>query len=86
MSRERDVVLTPVAVRNRIVGGELHLTTSQLGPNLYIGNNPEADGTYRPLRPRRSEPQFERRDATELAERDVGRALSPKPARPVSTA
>jgi hypothetical protein len=34
----------PVAARNRIVGGEWHLTTSQLGPNLYIGNNPHADG------------------------------------------
>src|SRR5688500_14977110 len=31
------LVLCPVAARNRFVGGEWHLTTSQLGPNLYIG-------------------------------------------------
>lgn len=71
------VVLTPVATRNVIVGGGFHLTTSQLGPNLYIGNNAAADGTYRPLRPRRAEPRFERRDATELAEAALGRPLAP---------
>ena len=26
--------------RNQVVGGELLVTTSQLGPNLYIGNHP----------------------------------------------
>lgn len=71
------IALAPVATRNAVVGGGFHLTTSQLGPNLYIGNNAAADGTYRPLRPRRSEPRFERRDATELAEAALGRSLSP---------
>src|SRR5206468_4106383 len=33
------LVLAPVALRNLAVGGELHLTTAQLGPNLFIGNN-----------------------------------------------
>ena len=32
--------LSPVAIRNYAVGGGLYLTTSQLGPNFYIGNNP----------------------------------------------
>jgi tetratricopeptide (TPR) repeat protein len=70
-------VLLPVALRNWYVGGEFHLTTSQLGPNFYIGNNPSADGTYAPLRPGRGDPRFERQDATELAEMALGRELTP---------
>jgi Tfp pilus assembly protein PilF len=71
------LMLSPVAVRNRIVGGEWHLTTSQLGPNLYIGNNPNADGTYAALREGRGTPEYERQDATELAEAATGRRLTP---------
>jgi len=69
--------LLPVALRNAWVGGELHLTTSQLGPNLYIGNHPGAKGGYEPLRAGRGSVQFERTDAIELAERAAGRPLSP---------
>ena len=72
------LVLLPVAARNQAVGGELVLTTAQLGPNLYIGNNPDADGTYRPLVVGRGDPRFERRDATQLAEREVGAPLTPR--------
>src|SRR5262249_9426731 len=32
------LVLVPVGIRNYAVGGEFHLTTSQFGPNFYIGN------------------------------------------------
>ncbi|MBI4489639.1 MAG: tetratricopeptide repeat protein [Deltaproteobacteria bacterium] len=71
------LVLLPVGLRNLKVGGEFTLTTSQLGTNFFIGNNPAADGTYAPLRPGRSDPQFERQDATELAEHALGRSLSP---------
>jgi tetratricopeptide (TPR) repeat protein len=70
-------VLAPVAARNYAVGGGFYLTTSQFGPNLYIGNNPEADGTYAALRQGRGAPEFERQDATELAERALGRSLTP---------
>lgn len=39
----------PVTVRNAAVAGDFALTTAQLGPNLYIGNNPEnTSGRYRP--------------------------------------
>ena len=69
--------LLPVALRNWWVGGEFHLTTSQFGPNLYIGNHPGAAGGYEPLRPGRGSAQFERQDATDLAEDAVGRPLSP---------
>jgi 4-amino-4-deoxy-L-arabinose transferase-like glycosyltransferase len=71
------VVLLPVAVRNWAVGGEFHLTTSQFGHNFYIGNNPAADGTYKPLLARRGDPTIERQDAIDLAQSTLGRELSP---------
>ena len=71
------VVLMPVAIRNYSVGGGFYITTSQFGPNLYIGNNPAADGTYQSLRFGRGAPEYERQDATELAERGLGRSLTP---------
>jgi tetratricopeptide (TPR) repeat protein len=71
------VVLLPVAVRNSAIGGEFHLTTSQFGSNFYIGNNAAATGLYVPLRPARGNAQFERTDATELAEKATGRTLTP---------
>jgi len=71
------LVLAPVAARNFAVSGELYLTTSQFGSNLYIGNNAGADGSYQPLRFGRGSPEFERADAIELAERATGRPLTP---------
>jgi len=71
------IVLLPVAVRNSYVGGGFFITTSQFGPNFYIGNNPEADGTYQSLRFGRGSPEYERQDATELAERALGTTLTP---------
>jgi tetratricopeptide (TPR) repeat protein len=71
------LVLAPVAVRNYTVSGELYLTTSQFGSNLYIGNHPGADGSYVSLRVGRGSPEFERLDATELAEGAEGRTLTP---------
>jgi len=71
------LVLLPVGVRNFALGGSFQLTTSQLGPNLYIGNNAAATGLYVPLRPGHGSAEFERRDAIELAEAAVGRPLRP---------
>ena len=71
------LVLLPVAARNYAVGGGFYLTTSQFGPNLFIGNNPRSDGTYGSLRPGRGSPEYERQDATDLAERAMGRELTP---------
>jgi hypothetical protein len=71
------LVLVPVAARNSIVGGGFYITTSQFGPNLYIGNNPAADGTYQSLRYGRGAPEYERQDATELAEHALGKTLTP---------
>jgi len=71
------IILVPVGLRNKIVGGDFVLTTSQFGSNLYIGNNEDSDGRYRPLRPDRGDWKFERQDATELAEKAMGKTLSP---------
>jgi len=71
------VVLAPVALRNAAVGGGLYLTTSQFGPNFYIGNHDGADGSYAALKFGRGSPEYERIDATELAERAEQRALTP---------
>ena len=72
------IVLLPVAVRNYMVGGGFYLTTSQFGSNLYIGNNPRADGSYVALREGRGSPEYERVDATALAEAATGRSLTPR--------
>lgn len=71
------LVLLPVALRNYVVGGGFYLTTAQFGPNFYIGNNAGADGTYASLRFGRGAPEYERQDATEIAQRETGRTLSP---------
>jgi tetratricopeptide (TPR) repeat protein len=71
------VVLLPVAIRNSVVGDGFYLTTSQFGSNFYIGNNPQADGSYMALRSGRGSPEFERIDATQLAEQARGQSLTP---------
>ncbi len=71
------IIVLPVGIRNLKAGGEFALTTAQMGPNFYIGNNPRATGTYVPLRSGRGDPEFERRDAQELAEKAAGRSLTP---------
>ena len=71
------LVLVPVGLRNFAVGGEFKLTTSQFGPNFFIGNNPLADGTYVSVGNVIGEPQLEGKDAKRLAERALGRSLAP---------
>ncbi len=71
------LLLLPVAARNFSLGGGLQLTTSQLGPNLYIGNHEGATGRYLPLRAGRGSSRYERIDAIEIAEAARGRELTP---------
>lgn len=70
-------VLLPVGVRNFVVGGEFLISTSQLGPNFYIGNHLGAGGAYEPLVAGHGNPLDEREDAKRLAEQAVGHPLSP---------
>jgi 4-amino-4-deoxy-L-arabinose transferase-like glycosyltransferase/Flp pilus assembly protein TadD len=71
------LLLVPVGLRNKDIGGQFLLTTAQMGPNLFIGNNPQADGRYNPLVPARGDPKFERIDAKRLADEATGKDLSP---------
>ncbi len=71
------IVLLPVALRNKMVGGDFALTTAQFGPNFYIGNHHNASGMYEPLRGGRGSWRYEQQDAVALAEKAVGRNLSP---------
>jgi tetratricopeptide (TPR) repeat protein len=71
------LILVPVGLRNMSIGGNFLLTTSQAGPNFFIGNNLKANGQYRPLKEGRGKVDYELEDARELAEAEVGRSLSP---------
>ena len=68
--------LSVVAARNAALGGGFLPTTSQGGVNFWIGNNPSADGTYRPLVPGKQVPAYEREGARILAEQALGRPLA----------
>lgn len=70
--------LLPVGYRNYRVGGNFVLTTYQMGTNFYMGNHAGADGRYAPLKPGREIPEYERKDATALAEQAAGRKLTPR--------
>jgi Flp pilus assembly protein TadD len=71
------IVLLPIAARNLAVSGEVVLTTSQFGPNFYIGNHAGATGTYEPLVVGHGSAADEQQDAARLAEEASGRALTP---------
>lgn len=71
------LVLLPVGARNYAVGGEFLLTTSQFGPNFYIGNHAGATGFYESLVPGRASAADERADAERLAEVATGRPMRP---------
>jgi Flp pilus assembly protein TadD len=71
------LALAPVALRNGLVGGDFLPTTSQGGVNFFIGNNPRADGTYRPIVPGKQIPELERREPARIAEQALGRPLTP---------
>jgi tetratricopeptide (TPR) repeat protein len=71
------LILTPVAIRNGMVGGGFYITAANFGDNFYKGNNELTDGTYVPLRPLRGSPEFERLDAVEIAQRELREELSP---------
>lgn len=69
-----------VCLRNYVVGGEVVLTSGHAGFNFYIGNNAEADGTYRPVNGVREDSLYEAADARSLASSRAGRELKPSEA------
>jgi 4-amino-4-deoxy-L-arabinose transferase-like glycosyltransferase len=70
------LMLLPPALHNRWAGGGLLPTTFRSGVNFYIGNNPQADGTYRPISPGKQVPSSERTEPVRIAERQAGRKLA----------
>jgi 4-amino-4-deoxy-L-arabinose transferase-like glycosyltransferase len=73
------VILGATTVRNRIVGGEWILTTSNAGQNFYIGNNPlNRTGDYEKLPFIDPNPKHEERGFAVEAERRVGREMNAK--------
>jgi hypothetical protein len=73
------LVVLPVAAINATVSNphELMGTTWQLGPNFYIGNGPEATGTYVAPPFVRGHPAYEAGDYAAEAMRRAGHPLSP---------
>jgi tetratricopeptide (TPR) repeat protein len=69
--------ILPATIRNAAVAHDFVMTTAQLGPNLYTGNNPEnTSGRYRP--PSFLElgaPEFEEKGFRAEAERIQGRPM-----------
>jgi len=74
-------LVLPVTARNYAVGGDFVLVTWAGGPNLYLGNNPDANGAFRVPRifPRSmADDPWEQRAIFEAwAERATGRVLLP---------
>ncbi len=69
------LALVPLGLRNLAAGVDPWSYTANLGPNLWIGNHPGADGLYQAALPGRGAPPFERHDAQQLAEKALGHPL-----------
>ncbi|MBW1708375.1 MAG: tetratricopeptide repeat protein [Deltaproteobacteria bacterium] len=67
------LIISPVTIRNWVVGRDLVLTTAQAGQNFYIGNNPRAGGFFENPKHIRLEPQYEEDDFRQEALRLTGR-------------
>ncbi|MFO8058928.1 MAG: tetratricopeptide repeat protein [bacterium] len=71
------LAVSPATVHN-LRKGDLVITTSQAGPNFYIGNNPIADGAYVKLPFQESaHPRYEARDFKKEAAERKGEDLTP---------
>jgi len=71
------VVITPVLVRNFVVGRDFVPIASQGGVNFYIGNNLQSNGTQARVPGARPDLYGTHHGAIELAEKEVGRKLKP---------
>ncbi|HUU56553.1 MAG TPA: tetratricopeptide repeat protein [bacterium] len=68
------LVVLPVTVRNYVVGRDVVLISSNGGVNLFIGNNPQANGTFKAPGPW---PSHLEASSKAYAEAAVGRPLKP---------
>ena len=70
------MVLLPAAIHHYVESGEWS-PLSRGGLTFYIGNNPQSDGTYRPVPGLRADIAGHQRDAHLVAEASLGRKLTP---------
>lgn len=70
------VALSPIAVRNYAAARQPALVSSHGGLNFYIGNNPEADGTYHMVAGITPSIAGQDRDMRRVVERATGRTVS----------
>ncbi|HEX7121603.1 MAG TPA: glycosyltransferase family 39 protein, partial [Gemmatimonadaceae bacterium] len=70
------VALAPVSLRNGVAAGTFSPIPSHGGLNFYIGNNPDADGTYHRVPGITPNIAGQAEDARRVAERAEGRRLS----------
>jgi len=68
------LVVAPCSIRNYVVGRDVVLITSNGGVNLFIGNNPQANGTFKAPGPW---PMHLEASAAAYAEEKLGRPLRP---------
>jgi len=71
------VFISPVLVRNFLVGRDFVPIASQGGVNFYIGNNSQSNGSRAMVPGTRADLYGTYQGAIELAEKDVGRKLKP---------
>ena len=70
------IILSASLCFNFVSSGEWILLTAHSGINFYIGNNPEADGTYVAVRGIGGAPVDQTADAAKIAEDRLGRMLT----------
>lgn len=70
-------LLGTVTLHNRVFGGDWVFLTSHAGLNFFIGNNPDADGTFRAPPGTGLALQAQIADSRAVAEAAAGRALKP---------
>ncbi len=72
------LALLPTTLHNFVVSGEIIPISSHGGVSFYLGNNPYTTGTYVPPPEFGGTPEaIDLHDSRRLAERELGRALSP---------
>lgn len=71
------IAISPVTLRNKLVGDDWVLIESDAGINLYVGNHANATGIHQPPAEIRTIPEYEETDAREYAEQEMGRTLKP---------
>jgi len=69
------LIIAPVTVRNYMVSGDVVFLTSHGGMNFFIGNNKDADGTFKAPAWARSNIKGLKADTKTMAEAALGRPL-----------